>query len=223
MRKSIITCFVCCMFASTALAIESDENVRIGVDVDWAWTKMDDINKQLNKGENVNSLHSGFAAILNFDVVATPFLMVGGRTGIVFSQPASALYNYVVYNQKTTISSSIIPIEAGVSALWELPTTPLSIKVGAYAGYGFALVSFEKDINALGTTSSFTQPYTGGSFVGELLATLNFKLSPALSLNVNSGYRVAKVLELKQSKNINYNGIPGVSIEVGEKGDILKD
>lgn len=223
MRKCIIACLLCWAFASTVSALESDEIVRLGVDVDWAWSKMDDINKQLNKGENVNSLHSGFAAIGNFDVVATPFLMIGARSGIVFSQPASAWYNYVVYNQKTKIRSYFIPIEAGMSALWELPSTPLSIKAGVYAGYGFAFVSFEHDIGVTGQASSFTQPYKGSSFTGELLATLNLKLSPVLSLNVNSGYRLAKVIRMEQSGNVNYSGIAGVNVPVGAKGDILKD
>jgi hypothetical protein len=223
MKKILTLGFLFCVFASTAFAIESGEKVRIGVDVDWAWTAMDQVNKQLNKGENVNSLHSGFAGMLNVDIIAAPFLMIGARSGVIVSQPASAKFNYVIYNQTTTIKTSMIPLEAGVSAIFELPTTPLMIKAGVYGGYGFAFASFKNDIDASGQTASFTQPFNGGSFVGELLATVNLKLSSALSLNLNSGYRFAKVSKVEQSEDVAYSGIPGVSIPVGAKGDILKD
>jgi hypothetical protein len=223
MKKIITLGLLSCAFASSGFAIESTEKMRIGVDVDWAWTAMDHVNELLNEGENVNSLHSGFAGLLNFDIVMAPFLTVGARTGIVLSQPASAVYNYLVYNQTTTINTSIIPLEAGVSAIFELPTTPISIKAGIYGGYGFAFASFKNDIGVLGQTTTFTQPFRGGCFVGELLATVNLKLSSALSLNVNSGFRLAKVLKMEQSENVAYNGISGVEIPVGDKGDILKD
>jgi hypothetical protein len=223
MKKNIIFGLISFAFVSTAFAIDSVEKVRIGVDVDWVWTAMDQVNKQLNRGENVNNLHSGFAGMLNVDIIAAPFLMIGTRAGVIVSQPASAKYDYVIYNQTTTIKTSMIPLEAGVSAIFELPTTPLSIKAGIYGGYGFAFVSFKNDIDAFGQTTSFTQTFNGGSFVGELLATVNLKLSSALSLNLNSGYRVAKVSKVEQSENVAYSGIPGVSIPVGAKGDILKD
>lgn len=213
MKKIITLGLLSIAFVSTAFAAESGEKMRIGVDVDWAWTRMDQVNKELNKGENVNSLHSGFAGILNFDVVAAPFLMIGARTGVIVSHPASA--KYVVYSQ--TIKTSMIPLEAGVSALFELPTTPLSIKAGVYGGYGFAFASFKNDVSALNT--SFTQPYTGGCFVGELLATVGLKLSSALSLNFNSGYRFAKVLKMEQSEDVT----TVLDIPAGAKGDVRKD
>ena len=215
------------MFSLTAFAFDSgaapDQTTRIGVTADYTWTTMDQVNKQLNKGTKVTPLHSGITGMLEFDIVLVPFLMVGARGGYLYCLPASASYNYVLYNQTTTINTSLIPVEAGVSAITELPATPISITAGVYGGYGFAFSSFKNDISASGRTSAFTQPFSGGNFIGEVLAAINFKVSSAVSFNVNGGYRLAKIAQMLQSRDVNFNGIPGVSVPVGAKGDILKD
>jgi hypothetical protein len=227
MKKFIAIGLLACAIASTSLVAESEaapyQKVRIGVNVDYTRVAMHQVNKELNKGVNVTNLGSGFTGMLEFHIALVPFLMVGARAGYLHSLPASASYNYVLYNQKTTINASLIPLEAGLSANIKFPATPISIMAGVYLGYGFAFASYKNDISASGGTATFTRPFNGGRFMGELPAAVNFKLASALSLNINGGYRFAKIRQMVQSHDVSYNGISGVSIPVGAKGDILKD
>jgi hypothetical protein len=81
----------------------------------------------------------------------------------------------------------------------------------------------KNDISTVGQSSSYTQPYTGSGFIGELLGSVNFALSSELSLSINTCYRVAVISQMNQAEDISYNGIPGISIPVGKKGDSLKN
>jgi hypothetical protein len=157
------------------------------------------------------------------DIGLAPFLMVGVRAGYLHCMPASVHYNYVLYDQTTTLNASLIPLEAGLSVVFEVPATSLSLMAGVFGGYNFARASYKSEIIASNQTETITLPYTGGGFIGELIATINLKMNSLLSLNVNGGYRFAKIPQMVQAKDISYNGIPGISILVGEKGDILKD
>jgi len=219
--------FLACAFVLTNLAAESgvasSKKMRIGVDVNYTRVAMKQVNKQLDRGGDVTNFGPGISGMLDLDLFLTRFLFVGARAGYLYCLPAEAEYNYVVYNQTTTIHASLIPLEGGLSANIELPSVPISLMAGVYGGYGFAFASFKNKINALGQTETFIQPFNGGGFVGELLAKINLKLSSAVSLNVNGGYRLAKIARMVQSEDVDFDGIPGLSIHVGEKGDILKD
>jgi hypothetical protein len=227
MKKIITMGLMICAFASTAFAAElgaaPDQMLRLGVDVDYNLVAMDQVNKQLNKGTKVTNLNSGVSGMLDLDIAVAPFLMIGARAGYLNCAAGSANYNYLVYDQTTTINTSLVPLEVGLSTDFAIPATPISIMVGAYGGYGFAAASIKNEYNLLGQTATVTQPYTGGGFVGDLLAALNIKLLPALSLNINGGYRLANISQMTQSQDVSYNGIPFTSIPVGAKGDVLKD
>ncbi len=224
MRKCITIGLLTCAFASTAIAAESGvKTFRVGAHVDYTWVAMAQVNKQMNKGANVTNLNSGIGGMLDLDMALAPFLLVGARAGFLYFPSARTSYNYVLYNQKTTINTSLIPLEAGLIVKLELPATPISIMAGVYVGYGFAFASFKNDIDAIGQTATFTQPFNGGGFIGELPAEVNFKLSSVVSLNIIAGYRYAKIAKMLQSEDVRYNGIPGISIPVGAKNDILKD
>jgi hypothetical protein len=181
------------------------------------------VNKELNKGTNVTEVNGGVSGMLDFDLSLAPFLLVGARAGYLYDMPGSASYNYVLYTQTKTLNAALIPVEVGVSANVDVPSLPISLMAGIYGGYGFAYASVKNDINVFGQTSTYTQPYDGRGMVGELLASVNFKLNSALSFNINGGYRVAKVAQMKQTQDVSYNLIPGVAIPVGSKGDVMKD
>jgi hypothetical protein len=227
MNKIIVMGLLACALASTSFADESgvtsNQVVRLGVDANYNVIAMDQVNKQLNKGVNVTNLNSGISGMLDLDIAVAPFLTIGARGGYLSCGPASANYNYLAYNQTTTINTSLVPLEAGLSGIFAIPATPISIMVGAYGGYGFANASIKNDINALGQTATVSQPYTGGGVIGDVLAAINVKLLSALSLNINGGYRMAKIARMEQTQDVSYNGIPFVSIPVGAKGDVLKD
>jgi hypothetical protein len=227
MKKIIILAFLTWTFATAAGAAEGgaavDQTVRLGVDVDYNLVAMDQVNKQLNKGVKVTNLNSGISGMLDLDVAVAPFLTLGARAGYLNCAAASATYDYLVYNQTTTLNTTLIPLEVGVGTNFAIPATPISIMAGVYGGYGFASASLKEDFNALGQTASVTEPYTGGGFVGDLAAAINLQLFSALSLNINGGYRLAKISQMTLTQDVNYNGIPYVSIPVGSKGDVLKD
>ena len=208
------------VFAGTATA---ESLFRIGADIDYSNVAMDQVNNQLNKGGAVTKAGPAISGMLSFDIATIPFIMLGARAGYLYCVPSGATYNYVVFNQKTTINASLIPLELGVSANADVPTTPLSGSAGAYFGYGFALASINNDISALGQTATLNQPYNGGGFVGELVAAIRCKLDPIFSVNINGGYRLAKISQMIQTQDVSYTGIPGVTIPVGAKGDVLKD
>lgn len=224
MKKLITLGLLACAFVSTAFIDKSWAGpIRIGVDVDYTWSVMDQVNIQLNKGANVTNLNSGIAGMLDVDMFLNRFLLVGARAGYLLCLPASSRYDYVIYNQTSTINASLTPLEAGLSLNFKLPTTPLSLVAGVYAGYGFAFASYKNEISEPGQTSTFTLPFHGSGFMGELLGTANFKMFPDVSFNINGGYRLAKIPQMIQSEDVSFNGIPGVSISAGKKGDVLKD
>jgi hypothetical protein len=176
---------------------------------------MEQVNTDLNKGSNVTNLGTGISGMVDLDVVLAPVLMAGLRGGYIYCMPASA--EYLLY-PTTTINASLIPVEAGVTANLEIPNVPLSIMAGIYGGYGFAAASYKYD--ALGSSATF--PYSGNGFIGEAVATINYKLSSSLSLNINGGYRLANIPKLTETEDVSYS-ILGIPIPVGTKGDVLKN
>jgi hypothetical protein len=228
MKRFITMGLLACAFASTAFEAESGaepyQKVRIGVTMDYTLAAMEQVNGQLNKGVDVTKVGPGFTGMLEFDKFIVPFLFVGARAGYLFCLPGSVSYNYVLYKQTTTVNTSLIPLEAGVSVNFDLPATPISINAGIYGGYGFAFAQYKNDISPLaGQSSTFTRPFNGGSIIGELPVAVNLKLFSALSINLNGGFRYAKILKMVQSQDVNYEGIAGIDFPAGKKGDILKD
>lgn len=224
MKKLLAVMLLAGTFAAAVCAEETkitvNQTTRVTIDVDYSVVAMDKVNTELNTGTNVTTLSKGLSAMLNLDLAIVPFFGVGVRGGYLYCMPASA--NYVLSIAKQTINASLIPLEVGANVNLELTSVPVSLMAGIYGGYGIANASYKSDYNALGQTVSFTQPYDGNAIVGEVLATISFKLASALSLNINGGYRLAKVTKLTQSEDVNYS-VLGVTIPAGKKGDVLKD
>lgn len=227
MKKYLMAAVLAGLFASTGFAVDSRNTMyqmtRLGVDIQYTRVEMAQVNKQLNNGTSVRMLSDGIAAMGYFEIVLTPFLLLGVRSGYIYCLPGVAAYNYILFNQTTTINASLIPIEAGVSVNIDLPEAPISLKVGVFAGYGLAFGSIKNDISALGQTATFTQPYNGGSYIGEATASVSYNFSPVLALSINGGYRLANIPQMLQSEDVSYNGIPGITVPIGAKGDVLKD
>jgi hypothetical protein len=225
MKKLVVLALLALAFVSTAFA--SDENkpyqmIKLGVDVDYTMVAMDAVNAQMNKNSSsvTNLLGSSVAAILEGDLILAPFLTAGARVGYIYCMPSTVNYNLLsLIIQKTTLNASLIPVEVGVSANLDLSGTPISVMVGIYGGYGIATASYENNVR-VGDT--YTQPYDGGGVIGEVLGKINLKLASGLSLNINGGYRLAKIAQMKLSKDVSYTAL-GVTIPVGTKGEVRKD
>ncbi len=226
MKKIITICLMVFAFVSTTFADETKaalyQTIRLGASVDYTILSMEQVNNDLGKGTSVTKLNSGIAGMLDLDVILAPFFMVGARTGYIYCPPASVTHNFV-FSQTTTINAALIPLEAGVIVNFGVPATAITLMAGAFGGYGFAAASYKDDFNLLGLTGSVTRPYRGQSYIGELIGAVNLKVSDGLSVNVNGGYRMAKITQMKLTTDVNYTGIPFVTYPVGKKGDVLKD
>ncbi len=198
------------------------QTIRLGLEVDYTMPAMEQVNAQLNDGgDKVTTIGPAIGAMLSLDVAPAPFIMAGARLGYIYCMPGSA--EYLFGTIKATANASLIPVELGISTNFELLSTPLSIMGGIYGGYGFAMASNKLDYDVLGVTASSTQNYDGSGFVGEFIASINYKLVSGVSINLNGGYRLAKILQLKQSADVTYTDSLGIDHTAGAKGDVLKD
>jgi hypothetical protein len=227
MKKFLTAIVIVLTLVSASFADDTQKDayqkVRLGVNLDYFMPAMDQVNADLGKGSNVTKLNGGVGAMADLNLALLPYVMAGVRTGYLYCMPGNSEYNYIIYDQKTTLDAALIPVEIGLNIDFDIPSFPAAIMVGAYAGYGVATASYKNDINALGQTATYTVPYIGSGFVGELLATLSMKLSSVLSVNINGGYKLADIAQMKQAADVNFTGIPGITVPVGSKNDVLKD
>jgi hypothetical protein len=226
MKKFFAAAFLAFVLVSTSFAEDVKyapfQTVRLGISVDYTMAAMDQVNEQLsNGGSDVTKLGPGIAAMADLNFALAPFIMAGARVGYVYLMPASGTYLFGTV--KETLNGSIIPAEIGLNSNFELPATPISIMAGIYGGYGFGYASIKNDYNILGVSASSIQPYDGTGFMGELVASVNYKMSTGISINLNGGYRLAKIAQLKQSQDVTYTDSLGISHSAGKKGDVLKD
>jgi hypothetical protein len=226
MKKVLAAVLFVCVLVSTAFAedvkTQPYQLVRLGAEVDYTIAAMDQVNVRLNSGgSSVTKLGPAIGAMLSLELAPAPFIMGGARLGYIYCMPASATYNFGT--DKQTLNAGLIPVEVGLSTNFEMLPAPIAIMAGIYGGYGFAGASYKNDYDIAGVTASSTQKYDGSGFVGELIASINYKLFTGLSLNLNGGYRMAKIAQMKQSENVSYNDSLGIQHSAGAKGDILKD
>lgn len=223
MKKILTAALLVCVFALPVFAEDKlYKTVRVGFDIDYTMPAMDQVNTQISSGGNdVVEINAGIAGMLDIEVAMAPFIMAGIRGGYVYCFPGSASYLLDFNNQ--TVNAALIPVEIGVSTNFDLASTPISIMAGIYGGYGFAMASYENNYDILGVTAKSIQPFDGAGFIGEFMASINYRMESGLSVNINGGYRLAKIMQLKQSSDVTYTDSLGFSHTAGEKGDVLKD
>jgi hypothetical protein len=226
MKKLLTSVLLLCALVSTVFAedvkTQPYQTVKLGAEVDYTIAAMDQVNVQLNNnGSSVTKLGPAVALAVSLDVAPAPFIMGGARLGYIYCMPASATYLFGTV--KETLNASLIPAEIGVSSNFEMLSTPITIMAGIYGGYGFASASSKFDYDIAGISASSTQNYDGAGFVGEMIASINYKMSSGISLNLNGGYRLAKITQMKQSADSTYTDSLGIQHTAGAKGDVLKD
>lgn len=151
----------------------------------------------------VTPINSGGYVALDAGISLLPFLKIDPRVSAVFAGQGKSTFGTTAY----TVDGNIVPLELGVSADLGAPMTGISIRAGAWAGYGMATVTVGSDNGGVkGSTL-----YQGSAFTAELLGAARYSLAPFLSLSLEAGYRLANVTELtevggkawKNSKNDN--------------------
>ncbi len=111
-------------------------------------------------------------------------------------------------SNETTIDASLIPLMVGGNYEYKIPSVPVSLIGDLYAGYGLARAKFTESTG----TSKEEYPSTGGTFVLDIGARINYEIMEALSAGLSFGYRMADVSEMKADKN-------GTGVS---KGDVVK-
>ena len=114
-----------------------------------------------------------------------------------------------------TVDASLMPLMVGGYYSTKI-TDKISLLGGIYLGYGLAnLKSVARGEQTGQPSQSVEVPNDGSGFVGEISADVKYAIAPNVSLGVNLGYRLAKIDELKATKDV-----PEIYVK---KGDVIKD
>jgi hypothetical protein len=114
-----------------------------------------------------------------------------------------------------TVDASLMPLMVASRYSTKI-TDKISLLGGTYLGYGLANLKSVVKFEQTGQPSQSVEvPADGSGFVGEISADVKYAITPNVSLGVNLGYRLAKIDELKATKDV-----PEFNIK---KGDVIKD
>ena len=198
---------------------------RITLGVDYTTVGMKQANDSMNDDYNIKLFGSGILTTLDLGIAIYPFLMAGPKVGYLYCFAAGSEHNYPgPINTKTEMNAALVPIEAGAILRFELPGTSVAVSAGAYAGAGLAFISNNVDVtNGASQKASYVQRFDGLGFTGELTAALEIKLIKGVDLNINGGYRLAYVQNVKQSEDVQYSFDSITYTAVGSKGDVMQD
>jgi len=151
-------------------------------------------------------------ADLDLSVGLTDLFYVGPRFGIEYCFPASCqmdgTFNTTIMGMTLnysgrytdTLDAVLIPLEAGLTSKFTLPGLDFEIKLGAYAGYGLAIVGETRKVEISGGDSYIVPiPYYGGNFMADGFASLDFAIAPFMTIELSGGYRLARIPQVKAS------------------------
>lgn len=157
----------------------------IGIWGGYTTVNMSDVNDALNatagRRGSATEMNSGYIAAADYLYEVYPRLMLGPRI------------EYVGVNQgKATLLGGeikedlyLVPIMVGGRYYFMDRTTPWNISAGAFLGVG---LGYGKT-----SLSSVNTTYSGTGFAGNLLVGGEYRLSSAVSLGLDFGYRIANI------------------------------
>ena len=146
----------------------------------------------------------GLFACLDTGYTFIPGLSAGARFEYLSTLTTQMKINTTGFVTTTAataeISASLIPVMAGVSYMYTLPNLPLSIGAEVYAGYGFANLSVNTDMQTGYLAATTVESFDGGCFVFDSTFKINYIFSQLFSAGLNIGYRTANVTKLKYTQ-----------------------
>jgi hypothetical protein len=117
-----------------------------------------------------------------------PFIKIGPR--VEYISASQGTMNGPLH--QTTIQPTLTSAELGLSTDWSLPLTGLGISGGVWGGYGW----MKAELAAPGYSANLSS----GNFTGEALVRLKYNIFSPLSVELEGGYRMAKMTSLSIDK-----------------------
>jgi hypothetical protein len=161
----------------------------LDLNVTGGYTTLDmaDLNAKLPAGST--KINSGYYVGADAGFSLMPFLKIGPRVEYL-SANQGTLKN-PLYQE--TIQPTLTSAELGLSTDWSLPLTGLGISGGVWGGYGW----MKTELSIPGQPSA---NLSSGNVTGEALVRLKYSIFSPLSVELEGGYRVAKMTELSIDK-----------------------
>lgn len=205
---------------------------RLTLDVDFTTVGMKKVNDYMKtSGYDVSEFGGGFIGTLDIGIAVYPFLFLGSRISYLYGMPASYKWNADAMDPdptlktETIMDASLIPVELGATLRFGIPFTTIAISTGAFAGVCFARVTENIDAtNSLNKPASYVKSFDGFGFSAEWTVAAELKLMKGVDFSVSGGYRMAGVVNVKQSENAYYTFNNGTTVIAdGSKGDVMED
>jgi len=233
--------FLIAVLVVTLASIVYAEKLNLNISAGYATVGMDDMNKSLqsqkeqfdliienlnNSGLTASTSLTKFGSGIFLAVDAGYEVLSGISIGpkIVYLSCSQAKVKVEgslsgqIFKIEHTVDASLIPLMVGGYYSTKI-TDKISLLGGIYLGYGLANLKyvFRVELEQTGDLSQNIEvPNDGSGFVGEISADVKYAIAPNVSLGVNLGYRLAKIDELKVTKDV-----PDFDIK---KGDVfIKD
>jgi hypothetical protein len=100
------------------------------------------------------------------------------------------------------LSTSMIPVMAGASYAFDIPSTPLTIAADLYAGFAFAKAAIASDAINLKT-----QSFSGSGFVLNIGTTISYQINEPTSAGLILGYRIANMANMSSDSEFIANTV----------------
>lgn len=189
--------------------------------------------------EGRTDINGGYQGGIGIGYDASEHLTLGLRVAYAMSSKGEVTYlsdsGSVKVSADNSTTFSVLPIVVGGAYRHPLGET-FVLSIGLYGGMGLA--SGSQDFNELyaynahplyGTSETRlkgTAKYAGSAFAADVLAGIAYKLSPAVSVGLELGYRMFST-QLKIDGNVDLDGNGTTDIKDGEtlkdsKGDAAK-
>jgi hypothetical protein len=212
--------------------------VRVGVSGGYSYSSMDSLNKYWEKvkvdakaytttsNADWKGYSGGIFGNLDLNINVDKNILAGVRTGVQYIFP-SKYTGYRAVNvppetwmyTETSLDNYLIPIMAGLSMHTPMEGSAISFDAGVYAGWGLAYCGQTTKYNGSDPALAI---YGSNGFMADLSAAVELKVLEFLTVNINGGYRFAKMTDYKNVKSVSAT-VPGYGLYTIPSNDRFND
>jgi|GEM_PF-2091726 hypothetical protein len=216
--KKILACSIIILFLVVAMAasVFADPDFNVETFGGYAIVNMSSLNN------NIDLIHKNAIADSSVSYVSAqqyvengwfigidggycllPGLSIGPRVEYLSTFPAQMIIDSTkLYGTTTTratadITATLIPIEAGITYLYQIPGTKLSISAEVYGGYGFGSLTIDTLMETGYVSANTDETFKGNCFVFDSGLKLAYSFNSLFSTGLNIGYKSANVTKLQ--------------------------